>query len=250
MRHVELEGLRFRVIESRHPADTPVFVLLHGIGVSHRYHARLHRRLAAASTVISIDLPGFAGLPKPLDDVDVATMASALAGLLHALRLGPVVLVGHSMGTQWAVETAVQRPDLVTNVVLIGPVTDDRRRTAMAQFRSLALDSLGELPWTNVMVYTDYVRCGIPWYLTQLRHMLAYRIEERVAEVRVPVLIIRGARDPIAREDWCRRLRQRAPASTLVRIPHGHHVVQRSAPGAVMSAILAHVTSTGRRPAA
>ena len=75
-----VDGLSFRVLESGEPAPgRPAIVLVHGIGVSHRYLSRLHDVLAKGRKVYSIDLPGFGGLPKPARDVDVPAMADALA---------------------------------------------------------------------------------------------------------------------------------------------------------------------------
>lgn len=142
-----VDGLAFRVIASRSGTDRPAVVLVHGIGASHRYLSRLHDVLAEDRTVFSIDLPGFGGLPKPDRDVDVPTMAAALATVVASLDAGAVVLVGHSMGSQWVVELAVARPELVTHVVAMGPVADARHRTMLAQTIALARDTLGEPPW-------------------------------------------------------------------------------------------------------
>lgn len=241
-RRVDRGPLAFRVLStgSTSPTGPLPVVLVHGIGMSHRYLARLHDVLARDRTVFSIDLPGFGGLPKPGFDVDVATMARALGDVIASLDAGPVILVGHSMGSQWVIELAAQRPDLVAHVVAIGPVTDDAHRSVLAQALALGRDSLGETPRINAIVFGDYVRCGIPWYLTQVRHMVAYRIEDRVAGLRMPLLLIRGEHDPIAGPGWCRRLRERAPSAALVSIPGRYHVAQFSSPRAVADAIVFH----------
>lgn len=243
-----MADLSFRVISadpSPQPASRPPVILVHGIGASHRYLSRLHDTLALDGPVHSIDLPGYAGLPKPRRDVSVEAMAHGLAAVIAGLGLGPVVLVGHSMGAQWVVETATRGPDLVTDVVIMGPVADAAHRTLRAQLIALALDTLGESPAVNGIVFTDYLRCGVPWYLAQVRHMLSYPIEERVAALDVPLLVLRGARDPIAGRAWCRALRDAAATATLVEVPRGFHVVQHTAPRAAASAIRA---LTGRSP--
>ncbi len=240
-----VDGLAFRVIASRSDTDRPAMVLVHGIGVSHRYLSRLHDVLAENRTVFSIDLPGFGGLAKPEGDVGVPAMAAALATVIASLDAGAVVLVGHSMGSQWVVELGAGRPDLVTHVVAMGPVADARHRSVLAQTTALARDTLGEPPRINAIVFSDYLRCGMRWYLTQLRHMLSYPIEERVGDLARPLVLIRGSRDPIAGLEWCRLLRDRAGggrAASLALIPGQHHVAQHSAPRAVASAILAHVS--------
>ncbi|MFK4850657.1 alpha/beta fold hydrolase [Microbacterium sp. ZW T6_19] len=243
-RRLDIGGLAFRAIESQRPAGStaPAAVLIHGIGASHRYLARLHEALNADTAVVSIDLPGFGGLPKPAGDIGIPKMSAALGEVIAALGHEQVVLVGHSMGAQWAIETAVQRPERVSMVVAIGPVADDRHRTPLSQARALALDTLGETPSINAIVFTDYLRCGAPWYQTQLRHMLAYPTEDKAAALMTPLLVMRGGRDPVAGRDWCRRIAARTPVARFVEIPGGHHVVQQSSPRAVASAILIHAT--------
>lgn len=242
-----MRGLAFRVVESRRFGDgRQTVVLLHGIGMSHRYHSRLHRSLSAEADVISLDLPGFGGLPKPADDLSVERMSAAIAALLLSLGAGPVVLVGHSMGAQWAVETAAQRPDLVAAVVAIGPVVDERHSTLFAQAVALAVDTLAESPRTNVIVFTDYLRCGPRWYLRQARHMLEYPLECRISDLRMPVLILRGEHDPVAGSAWCRLLRDRAPRSALREVSGGRHVVQRSAADIVAAEILRSASAAPR----
>ena len=231
-------------------AAAPTFVLVHGIGMSHRYLRRLHAELAESSRVVSLDLPGFGRTPKPGADLDVADMADALASLLETLSPTRVVLVGHSMGAQWIVETARRHPHLVAHTVVIGPVVDDEHRTLGAQMLALAVDTLREAPLANLIVFSDYVRCGVPWYLTQLRHMLAYRIEDAARDLQMPLLVIRGTKDPVAGREWCRRLRDAAPVSALVEVPGRPHVVQHSAPRAVASAIHSHIHAHSRESGA
>ncbi|MFG6402824.1 alpha/beta fold hydrolase [Microbacterium sp. P04] len=247
---IDLDDRVFRVLstDTAGAAAGSPYVLIHGIGMSHRYFTRLHDELAADAPVHSIDLPGFGGLPKPGRDLDVTEMATSLAEVIDRVIGEPVVLVGHSMGAQWVVELAALRPDLVLGVVAMGPVSDDRHRTVMAQARALALDSLGEPPRANAIVFGDYLRCGVRWYLTQVRHMVSYPIEDRVAQLRAPLLVLRGGSDPIAGVDWCRRLRDRALDAAFVTVPRGFHVVQWSAPRAVASAIAAFVSGRVEAP--
>lgn len=247
-RLVSVDGCVFRITSRLHAEpDSPFFVLIHGIGMSHRYLTRLHRMLSFRGSVATIDLPGFGGLPKPGEDLDIARMADLLAAVLPAVTERRIVVVGHSMGAQWAVELAVRHPDAVQGVVAIGPVADDAHRTLTAQARALAVDTLGESPLINLVVFTDYLRCGIRWYLIQARHMLSHPLEDRVAALTVPLLVIRGEKDPIAGRDWTRRLRDLAPVSRCIEVPGKHHVVQQSAPRAVASAILSHVAGAWPR---
>ncbi|UWF78670.1 alpha/beta hydrolase [Microbacterium sp. EF45047] len=251
-----MQGQRFRVFSSLHPESSVAFLLVHGIGISHRLFSRLHGVLAAEHTVHTVDLPGFGGLPRPPWSPDVPEMSRLLGQALDRLgadrlgadRLGAgglgagrLVAVGDSMGTQWVVELGVQRPDLVSHVVAIGPVVDDRHRTAGAQARALALDCLREPPSAYARVLTEYLRCGPRWYSSQLRHMLSYPIEERVLLLPRPLLILRGGRDPIAGPAWCARLQRRAPLARTSEIPGHPHLVQHTAPWEVAGEIVRFV---------
>jgi len=244
-RDIPIRDLTFRVFSSTRPesSSAPAYVIVHGIGVSHRYSEPLHEVLAAEADVHSIDLPGFGGLPKPKQNLTVEQMARALGEALDVIGVTNAVLIGHSMGSQWVVELALQRPDLAASVVVIGPVTDDRHRSALAQAVALGLDTLGESPMANVKIFTDYLRCGPVWYSRQLQHMLAYRLEEKVGELAVSLLVMRGGNDPIAGTQWCRRIRDSAPTASLAIVPGHHHVVQYTAPRAVASAITSLVTT-------
>ncbi len=164
-------------------------MLLHGIGVSHRYFARLHRELASGrqardAVVYSFDLPGFGGTPRPGSQVSVGEYAAFVAAVLADAGVQSCVVVGHSMGAQFAVELALQEPGLVSRVVLMGPVVDPARRSAAWHALALTRDALfSETPATNVVVFGDYFRTGLRWYLTQLPVMLGYPLETRVCGV-------------------------------------------------------------------
>lgn len=239
--------LRFRVRISGPTGAPPVaFVLVHGIGMSHRSQHRLHDRLAVSHRVASLDLPGFGRLPKPKRDITVTEMSDAAAEVLEAVDLSGSILVGHSMGTQWVTEIAARHH--VAGVALIGPVVDDRHRRLRDQGVALLRDSVRESPAVNAQVVLDYARCGPRWFLAQMRHMLRYPIVERVAGLTVPVLVIRGTLDPIAGRSWCERLAATASAGTLTQIPGAPHHAQWRDPAAVARALLAFAdTLPGRR---
>ena len=224
------------------------YVLLHGIGVSHRYLAKLHQELsrsvaagtlARGAVVYTFDLPGYGTTPRPGHQVSVAEYAAFVAAVLAGEGVESCVVVGHSMGVQFAVELALQQPDLVSRVVLMGPVADPARKSAAWHALALTRDALfSEKPSTNIVVFGDYFRAGLRWYLTQLPVMLNYPMEQRTREVTQPVLVLRGGRDPIARRPWCEYLANQPRLGSFVEVPGCGHVAQDSAPEAVARAIV------------
>src|ERR1700712_3914689 len=98
----------------------PTIVLLHGAGFDHTTWA-LHSRWFAhhGYGVLAPDLPGHGrstGAPVPT----IAGMADWTAALLDAAGAAKARLVGHSMGSLIALESAVRHPAKVSSLGLIG----------------------------------------------------------------------------------------------------------------------------------
>src|SRR5271154_5225796 len=101
-------------------AREPAVVLIHGAGFDHSAWA-LHSRWFAhhGYSVLAPDLPGHgrsSGKPLPT----IADMADWTAALLDAAGASKARLVGHSMGSLIALETAARHPDGVSGLSLIG----------------------------------------------------------------------------------------------------------------------------------
>lgn len=240
-RDIEAGGLTGRLYSSvGDAADTPrrTYVLLHGIGVSHRYLARLHQELALVADVHSFDLPGFGDAPRPSRQVPVGEYAAFVRAALADAGVTSCVVIGHSMGSQHAVELALQEPELVGGVVLMGPVVDPRRKSVARQALALTRDALfSESLSSNAIVFSDYFRAGPRWYFTELPVMMQYPLEERIPGVSQPVLVLRGSKDPVAGREWCQRLAAQAPQGSFAEIPGHGHVFQHTATGPAAAAI-------------
>ncbi|MCU1547854.1 MAG: alpha/beta hydrolase [Arthrobacter sp.] len=240
---LEVGGNRGHVFFSRCSPEgsvpaAPAVVLIHGIGASHRYLRRLHRLLSGSVDTYSIDLPGFGATPRPEHTLSVADHATYILGAMEQLGVLEFVIVGHSMGAQFAVETARQQPGRIPQVVLMGPVVDPLRRTVTRQALALTRDCLfAESPSSNLLVFTDYLRCGPSWYLKTLQVMMDYPMEHRITGVNAPVLVVRGANDPVAKADWCRQLAGKASRGQLLEIEGSGHVVQHNRAAEVAKAI-------------
>lgn len=238
---IEFAGLAGRLYRSVAPGgdvQRRTYVLLHGIGVSHRYLARLHQKLANAADVYTLDLPGFGSSHRPRRRLQVEDYAAFVTAVLAEAGVRNYVSVGHSMGSQLAVELALQEPGQVSGAVLMGPVVDDSRKSVARHVAALTRDAMfSESLSANVIVFADYFRAGLRWYLTELPVMMEYPIVERLAGVTQPVLVLRGANDPIARAPWCARLTGAAPQGTAGEIPGQGHVFQYTAPGTAAETI-------------
>jgi len=117
-----VNGIESFVATGGRPFDPslPTIVLLHGAGFDHTTWA-LHSRWFAhhGFGVLAPDLPGHgrsSGAPLP----HIAGMADWTAALLDAAGVTTARLVGHSMGSLIALETAARHPAKVSGLSLIG----------------------------------------------------------------------------------------------------------------------------------
>ncbi len=99
-------------------AAGPRVVFLPGLGATTRYWRPVAARVAAGARCTLVDLLGFGRSPKPPATYSVARHVAALHAALGAL--GPVTLVGHSVGARIAVAYAAAHPAAVERLVLDG----------------------------------------------------------------------------------------------------------------------------------
>lgn len=216
--------------EARGAEDAPVtFVLLHGIGMGRKVFADLARRLKPHGRVIAIDQPGYGEAPEPPRTPTIERSADLVGAYLRKIDRGRVVLIGHSMGTQVAVEVAVRHPSTVGRLVLVAPTVDRHHRRARTQLLRLAVDLLDESPKVLLLGAREYVRAG-PHLRRKMRAMMTHRPEDSYPRVAAPTLVIRGAGDRVCTAPWSDEVTRAIPGARAVQIPgHGHETLIRDA---------------------
>jgi pimeloyl-ACP methyl ester carboxylesterase len=206
------------------------FVLVHGIGVSSRYFQPLAAELARLGAVYLVDLPGYGAAPDPRRDVSITDHAAVLASVLRRAGLEDAVLIGHSWGSQVVSMLAHEHPEVTERIVLMAPTLEPEARTFWRATRNLLRDALREPPAVFGIAVTDYLlRCGVPYLLRQMPHMLSDRIEVRVGELRARVLVVNGDRDPIVSDGWARTLSRLPDRAEFCEV-HGPHVIMHTDP--------------------
>jgi pimeloyl-ACP methyl ester carboxylesterase len=117
---VEVAGVTIRYRETGDPGGPPV-LLLHGGGSSSATWAGLAAALATAGRrVIAADLRGHGGSSRTAS-YPLAGFRDDILGLLDALKLDPVAVVGHSLGAHVSSLIAQRQPERVTRLVLEEP---------------------------------------------------------------------------------------------------------------------------------
>ncbi|MEU4422429.1 alpha/beta hydrolase [Actinoplanes sp. NPDC024001] len=152
-----------------------------------------------------LELPGQAGSGEPPYELSVAEYSRAVTGWLAAHRPDPVILAGHSSGTQVVAEAAAGAAE-VAGLVLAGPMTDPAVRGRFPLAARWAVEGLTQPPALTATQATEWWRAG-PRRLTHLVGIhRRHRIEDPLRRVTVPVLVLRGRRDRLCSAAWTRRL--------------------------------------------
>ena len=213
-------------------------VLVHGLGVSGRYMIPVARLLAQRHRVFVPDLPGFGRSDKPAGALDVPALADLLSAWLKTVGISRAALLGNSIGCQVIVDLAVRYPQQVHSAILIGPTVDRKGHTLPRQLWRGFRDLWRE-PWSLWPVLAlDYWATGTSRLYHTFRYALLDPVEEKLARVAAPTLIIRGGRDPIVPQRWAEEIAALLPHGRLVVIPRGTHATHYSAPAEV-----AHIVS-------
>ncbi|QUD90348.1 alpha/beta fold hydrolase [Phenylobacterium montanum] len=121
-RFVEFDGLRVHYNEA---GAGPALIFVHGGGPGSSGLSNFSRNMAAFADryrVIAIDLPGYGQSTKLKISAPLwGYYAKVLAGFIDALGLGKAHLIGNSLGGAASLKTAVDFPDKVDRLVLMGP---------------------------------------------------------------------------------------------------------------------------------
>ena len=95
-------------------------VFVHGTGMDHTVWTLFARYfLRHGRDVLSIDLPGHGKSKGPLVD-SIELLSARLLNYLDSRNVDKFSIVGHSMGSLIALETAAKQPNRVNNLVMIG----------------------------------------------------------------------------------------------------------------------------------
>jgi pimeloyl-ACP methyl ester carboxylesterase len=224
-RHVEVEGVDLAYVDEG-PRDATPLLLVHGLGATLDHWALAIPRLARKRRVVALDLPGFGRSAKPDRPYGPQDFVTLLGGFTRALGLEHIALAGHSMGGAVCAEFALSHPFRVSRLVLVDAAGMTRMPTRLLDFlvhrferridpkrvtlpprlvRAMVklvffepipfadrnvgriLASMSEADWPDRV--RSFVRAATGLSRSQVR--------ARLADIRMPTLILWGERDRI-----------------------------------------------------
>ena len=126
-RFIDVDGIRVHYQEAGDP-KAPALVLIHGFASSTLVWSKVFLPLAKAGhRVIAIDMLGYGYSAKPRNgEYTIAGQAKLLVRLLDRLCIPRAVIIGSSYGGAVAATCALDYPERVEKLILIGTVNNNR----------------------------------------------------------------------------------------------------------------------------
>jgi pimeloyl-ACP methyl ester carboxylesterase len=126
-RFIDVDGVRVHYQEAG-DEHAPALVLIHGFASSTLVWSKVFLKLAEAGyRVIASDLLGYGYSAKPRNgEYTIAGQAKLLTRLLDKLGIPRAIFVGSSYGGAVAATCALDYPDRVEKLILVGTVNDNR----------------------------------------------------------------------------------------------------------------------------
>src|ERR1051326_3943052 len=240
-----VDGVRIHYQEAG-DEKAPTLILIHGFISSNLIWSDVLLPLAMAGfRVIAPDLPGYGYSDKPRDaDYTIESQARAVLGLMNRLKIDKASIVGASYGGAIAAIMALDYPERVERLVLVGAVSNDEPKKKLLM-RILQIPIIGDIAtplylgsrWTLRKRMEDmYRRLGKPVnerMLNARHHLLATanmqramirtvrrwsanRVAREAALIRSPTLLVWGDEDMHIPISEAFHLRDAIPNSRLI----------------------------------
>ena len=243
----------------------PTLLLIHGMFGDHLDWEPILQPLAEGHRVIAVDLPGFGESEKPDVEYTPEFFTNHLVQLLDDLGIAKATVIGNSFGGQIAMSLALAHPDRVERLVLIttGGLHEYSTQEIDAALQRLSVENMlrftpdihaplfgrlffrpgtalqqryiekqnGKLKRADYGVYTGIIhRC--------VRLSLSLCLLNRVGELRMPVLLVHGDKDPVVLLSWVQSAVHLFPDGELAILTDCGHVPQLEQPDKLLDLII------------
>lgn len=228
----------------------PPVLLLHGLGSSARDWENQVSHFSGDHELIVPDFRGHGRSQKPPGPYSLTTFASDIAGLIDELGVGPLPVVGISLGGMVGFQLAADRPDLVSRLVVVNalPAFEMTRISQKIQVavrkvitRRLSMEKIGEVLSKRLFTDEDMddlrAKMVQRWsendkdaYEATFAAILAWPgVETEMTQSEVPITVINSALDYLAPDDKQPYIDAMPTAQSTV-IPNAHHAVPMERP--------------------
>jgi haloalkane dehalogenase len=266
-RDVEIAGFNVHLVDAG--AGFPI-VLVHGSPASSILFRHQIARLSHRFRVIAPDLLGFGRSAVPAGGTSFREQAEVLRGLLDHVGVERYALLGHDWGGPIAMASAIQRPEQVSQLVLVNTSLRPDFNPPW-YWKPFVAPVLGEF----LLVQLNLFGRGLPLMMRAARERslrrrylaplsrrdtrrtvlllerltgyaeLMREVVDVLPRMQVPALILWGEPDAYFRPHEMRSLHALIPHARVHPIPKGGHFPQEDASDAVTDALCAFLRDAG-----
>ncbi|MCS6844083.1 MAG: alpha/beta hydrolase [Caldilineales bacterium] len=251
--------LYYEVAGDGHP-----LLMIPEAGFSHWMWHKVAPALAERYQVFLPDPRGTGQTDKGREPLSVELLAGDMIGLLDELHCRGAFVVGHGLGAYVAMQVALDRPDLVSKLVLAAADPGDPKAVPptaeVAELLERGVPT--NLDGVERMI-TLFTAPSFPQRLPQVvREILAYHMSEdvpaehfdaqleakeaarsrgfgdRLAEITAPTLVLAGEQDRVTPVGNARLLASLLPKAQVVTLPNTGHLFPLEDPEATVKALV------------
>jgi pimeloyl-ACP methyl ester carboxylesterase len=253
-------GLRLAFVEQGPGAGLPI-IFLHGVTDSWRSFEPVLRLLPTDVRAIAISLRGHGDSGRPDGGYTYGEMAGDLRAFMERRGIASAIVVGHSMGSMVAQRFAVDYPDRLAGLVLMGSFATLHQRADLAEFVSTTIAPVTDpiaAPFAREWQLSTTARTIDPafldtvvaetmkvparvWHAAFDGFLQTPDFSSALSRVSAPVLLMWGDRDSYASESDQRRLRAVMPRARSIVYPGAGHAIHWEDPSRITSDLLAFV---------
>ena len=229
-------------------------VLIHGVGLNADAWEPQINTLSTRRRVIAIDMPGHGQSDLLPEGAVLADYVTAITGLIDALGISPVPVVGHSMGALIALGLALEYPDKIAAVVALNAVycRDPVARSAVEMRAAQLTGGVTGVAGPVARWFPDdpngaLARRTINWLhaVDPKGYAAAYRVfatsdhvhEGRLGELACRALFMTGVSDPNSTPAMSDRMAREAPYGRSVALPGARHMMHLTHPAEISNTI-------------
>lgn len=225
-------------------------MFIHGAMGTHDQWEKQMRFFSKNFQVFAVDLPGHGRSDPPRGEISINYYSTLISDLIARLDLEKPVVCGHSMGGAIGLQLAIDRPNLLGALVLVGTGAKlGVHPDILTAFRTNCREAIEQFlgPWAFSKKADQVMIKAVIQQLIGIKPTIAvadweacdaFDCRDRLEELQLPTLIIVGEEDKLTPVWYSEYLLKQIRGSTLEKIPEAGHYVMLEKPGEFNKAML------------
>ncbi|WP_447986743.1 alpha/beta fold hydrolase [Nitrospira sp. Nam74] len=234
-RSVNVDGTNVSILEAG--TGEPV-IFVHGVVTTSNIFPKYLDAYSPEFRGIAVDLRGYGDSDKPDTGFTIDQFSKDLIKLADALHIEKPVWVGVSMGGMILQRLALDNPSRVKALVLVsttdGAMVLDKHIPSIGaprDYREVSKNMIVESfpPGTDPKIYQPLLDRIPTWNATVIRQALTsmsqFNVHGQLSQIRVPTLVMVGAKDDVATPAIAKGIQEQIPGAQVKEFNTGHFMM-------------------------